>query len=112
MPCDLICSVAHEPWNGRTWACSFPHSAGTKHMDSATQLGPNTWSGVEGSHLQLGCPQNLQGESREGRQAGGREEFLGPLEPHTSESLAVLQVLLGICMRPVLPRDRREVWAV
>ena len=48
----------------------------------------------------------------EGRQAGGREEFLDPLEPHTSESLAILQALLGICMHPALPGDRREVWAV
>ena len=76
-------------------------------MDSA-----KAWWRVEGSHLQLGCPWNLQGESGEGRQAGGREDVLDPLEPQASDSLAILQALLGICMHPALPRDRREVWAV
>ena len=76
-------------------------------MDSA-----KAWWRVEGSHLQLGCPWTLQGESGEGRQAGGREDFLDPLEPQASDSLAILQALLGICMHPALPRDRREVWAV
>lgn len=43
---------------------------------------------------------------------GGREEFLDPLEPQASDSLAILQALLGICMHPALPGDRTEVWAV